>query len=292
LLATAIVEVKNKAGQYIPCRALLDSASQSHCITERCVQRLKLSRIQTHAFIQGISNVNTAAHHSVSIYLRSRHSDWHTTLDCAILSNITGTTPSTKLDTTNWKLPKDIKLADEQFDQPGSIDLLIGADIYEILRSGRHTRSSNLPVLQETVLGWTISGRTPAPTQNGTQRTCLIHEDSQLERNSNRFWEVKPVEQSSTTARQQAHEATRSQWSSRFPKREEEHMLLLPHRPVFKETSSTATTWIAFGGGAKPSSSTQQHLDCYGIHKLTNYRSRTAVAWGKQQTPRVQNAWC
>jgi hypothetical protein len=62
LLATAIVEIRNKAGQYVPCRSLLDSASQSHFITERCVQRLRLSRTQTHASIQGISNVNTATH--------------------------------------------------------------------------------------------------------------------------------------------------------------------------------------------------------------------------------------
>jgi hypothetical protein len=41
LLATAIVEVMNKNGQFIPCRALLDSGSQTHFITERCVQRLK-----------------------------------------------------------------------------------------------------------------------------------------------------------------------------------------------------------------------------------------------------------
>jgi len=34
LLATAIVEVKNKSGEYVPCRALLDSASQSHFITD------------------------------------------------------------------------------------------------------------------------------------------------------------------------------------------------------------------------------------------------------------------
>jgi len=34
LLATAIVEVQNKFGQCVPCRALLDSASQSHFITE------------------------------------------------------------------------------------------------------------------------------------------------------------------------------------------------------------------------------------------------------------------
>jgi len=34
LLATAIVEIQNKSGQHIPCRVLLDSASQSHFITE------------------------------------------------------------------------------------------------------------------------------------------------------------------------------------------------------------------------------------------------------------------
>jgi hypothetical protein len=39
LLATAIVEVMNKAGQFIPCRALLDSGSQTHFITKKCAQR-------------------------------------------------------------------------------------------------------------------------------------------------------------------------------------------------------------------------------------------------------------
>jgi len=189
LLATAIAEVQNKSGQYVPCRALLDNASQSHFITERCVQRLRLSRTQTHASIQGISNVNTATHHSVSIHLKSRHTDWHNTIHCAILSHITGTTPSTKLDTSSWKIPKDIKLADEQSDQPGSIDLLIGADLfYEMLRSGRHTRPGNYPVLQETVLGWTLSGRTPATSiQNDLQHTFLLRQDNSLEHNLNCF---------------------------------------------------------------------------------------------------------
>jgi hypothetical protein len=47
LLATAIVEVRDKSGQYIPYGALLDSGSQSHFITERFV-RLRLPRTQTH----------------------------------------------------------------------------------------------------------------------------------------------------------------------------------------------------------------------------------------------------
>jgi hypothetical protein len=100
-LATAIVEVKYKFGQYVPFRALLDSASQSHFITVRCAQHLRLSRIQTHASIHGISNVNTAAPHTVSIHLLYRHSDWHTTVDYVVLPNIKGTTPLTKLDTSS-----------------------------------------------------------------------------------------------------------------------------------------------------------------------------------------------
>ena len=153
-------------------------------------------------------NVKTATHHSVSIHLRSRHTNWHNTLHCAILSNITGTTPSTKLDTSNWKIHKDIKWADEQFDQPGRIDLLIGADLfYEMLLPGRQTHPGNYPVLQETVLGWTLSGRTPTPfTQKEPQHTFLLREDNSLEHKLNRFWEVEPVEQSTMTTEQQACE--------------------------------------------------------------------------------------
>jgi hypothetical protein len=207
LLATAIVEIQTKAGQYIPCRALLDSASQSHFITERCAQRLGLSRTQTNASVTDIINVNTATHHSVSLQLTSRHTDWHTTLVCAILSNITGTTPSTKLDTSTWKIPTDIKLADEQFDQPGGINLSIGADLfYEILRSGRRTRPGH-PVLQETVRGWTLSGKTPVAattTKNEQQRTFLLQEDDSPEHNPTHLREVDSVEQSSMSIRQPA----------------------------------------------------------------------------------------
>jgi len=104
------------------------------------LQRLRLPWTQTHASIQGISNVNTSTGHSVSIHLRSRHTGWHTTLDCAVLPNITGMTPATKLNTTDWKIPTDIKLADEHFHQPGNIDLLIGADLfYEISTRQTHT---------------------------------------------------------------------------------------------------------------------------------------------------------
>jgi len=96
-------------------------------------------------------------------------------------------------------------LADEQFDQPGSIDLLIGADLfYDMLRSDRRTRPGNYPVLQETVLGWTLSGQTPATTtRHDPQPTFLLREDNSLEHNLNRSKEVEPVEPSTMTTEQQ-----------------------------------------------------------------------------------------
>jgi len=109
------------------------------------------------------------------------------------------------LDISTWKIPKDIELGDEQFDQPGDIDILIGADLfYEMLRSDRRTRPGNYSVIQETFLGWTLSGRTPATTtQHDPQPTFLLLEDNSLEHNFNRSREVEPVEPSTITTEQQ-----------------------------------------------------------------------------------------
>jgi hypothetical protein len=80
-------------------------------------------------------------------------------LNSAVLPNINGTTTPIKLDTSSWKIPSDINLADKYFNQPGGNDLLIGADLfYEMFQPGRQTCPGNYPVLQETVLGWTVAG--------------------------------------------------------------------------------------------------------------------------------------
>jgi hypothetical protein len=49
LLSTAFA-TRYKFYQYIPCRVVLDSASQLNFITERCVQRKRLARTQTPAY--------------------------------------------------------------------------------------------------------------------------------------------------------------------------------------------------------------------------------------------------
>jgi len=74
---------------------------------------------------------------------------------------------------------------EEEFDQPGDIYLLIGADmLYDVLRLGRRTRTGNFPVLQETNLGWTHCIRTPATTKRHDPKATFLNlEDSSLEHN-------------------------------------------------------------------------------------------------------------
>jgi hypothetical protein len=113
------------------------------------------------------------------------------------LPNITSNWPATRLDISNWNIPTNIPLADEHFDKPGAIDMLIGADLlYEILLSNRKTRHGH-PVLQETVLGWIVSGKTPAVNNsNSPQQSLIVRDNTQLEANLNRFWEIEPEQHS------------------------------------------------------------------------------------------------
>jgi hypothetical protein len=71
-------------------------------------------------------SVNTETHYSVSVHPMSRHNYLHTTLDCTILPNVLGLTPTIKLETPNWRRPRGITLADEQFDQPIALILSSG----------------------------------------------------------------------------------------------------------------------------------------------------------------------
>jgi hypothetical protein len=133
----------------------------------------------------------------VTLQLRSKHTDWTATINSAVLNHITGTTPPTRIDTSSWKIPTDINLDDKHFNQPGGIDLLIGADLfYEMLQPGRRTRPGDYPVLQETVLGWTVAGRTPANTTLEDVKHAFLLGARQWDHFINQFWESESMEYS------------------------------------------------------------------------------------------------
>ena len=64
------------------------------------------------------------------------------------------------VDTSDWGIPEGLMLADEYFSKPNSIDILLGADVFfEVLRHDKKTQPENYLLLQDTELGWIISGK-------------------------------------------------------------------------------------------------------------------------------------
>jgi hypothetical protein len=112
-----------------------------------------------------------------------------------VLPHVTSDTPAHQFDVTSWKIPNDINLADEHFYQLGPIDLLIGAKLfYELLLSNNRTCPGH-PVLQETVLGWIISGSTPVVTTFGDTSHTFMVQETNIEANQSdgRFIVQLPV---------------------------------------------------------------------------------------------------
>ncbi|XP_017470093.1 PREDICTED: uncharacterized protein LOC108361844 [Rhagoletis zephyria] len=199
-LATAIILAKNRAGTFVPCRALLDSGSQPHFITTRFANQLQLRKTKSSAAISGIGDANFSTEgYSVDVVLRSRTSDFSTRITAVVAQTITENHPSFSVVTADWNVPSNIQLADPNFNLPQRIDLLIGAGLFfELLCVGQIQLAPGLPILQKTLLGWVISGGGQQSSKlssfivNKRSSSC---EDSstRLDDLVRRFWEVEHV---------------------------------------------------------------------------------------------------
>jgi hypothetical protein len=143
--------------------------------------------------ITGINNTWSAATQSMDIKFSSKDNKYSNVVTCFILPNLTGNIPASVIDITTLKLPKDIMLADEEFNIPGRNDMLIGSDLYPyLMKKGRHTHRKNHPVIQETHLGWILLGRIP---KKGADRSTVLFICNELpiDFQLQRFWEQEEI---------------------------------------------------------------------------------------------------
>ena len=139
----------------------MDSASPGHFVTEHLVQQFHLRKFKAHVPVQGINEVTKTTRYAASLVIKCRFSNWGTKIQCAVLPKITGIIPATFVDSSDWVIPEGLMLADEHFSKPNSNDILLGADVFlGVLRHDK-MRPGNYPVLQETEIGWIISGKIP-----------------------------------------------------------------------------------------------------------------------------------
>ncbi|KAL0803247.1 hypothetical protein ABMA28_017285 [Loxostege sticticalis] len=161
LLATTLVNVQSRTGDYQVGRALLDQGSQACFITEEAVQRLKLKKNPVRGVVSGLGeNKEIVTKSTVNVVIQSRYDpDFKIPIQMFVLSNITSDLPEKHIESLEWINNAHLKLADPQFHTPNKIDVLLGAEVYcKIINNGILKSPNNQLVAQSTKLGWILSG--------------------------------------------------------------------------------------------------------------------------------------
>ena len=104
--------------------------------------------------VEGIGTNETKIRHRTTVQLQSTVHPFTTDLEAHIIPKIVSDQPAQGINISNWDIPAHIKLADPEFDKPGTIDCLLEAELfYELLRNGQIKMADNLPSLQNTAHG-------------------------------------------------------------------------------------------------------------------------------------------
>lgn len=201
LLATAVAFIHTAQGVPQRVRILLDNGSQSSFITDRCCKYAGLARRKASIPVTGVGAA-TAAHTRgrVTFTLQSTNGENQHSVDAFVLQKITGTLPSTVADTSSISfLPLVSELADPEFNQPGEIDVLLGADVLGgLMLPGTHHDTINKALhAQNTTLGWIIAGPIAGSTRK-LQVTISINGADDLDRALQRFWQLESVDTATT----------------------------------------------------------------------------------------------
>lgn len=198
LLSTAIVKVScTNSNNFVEARCLLDSGSQSSFINQELVNNLCLpTETVDSVCVTGINGISFEALQRCNIKVQSRTNTFSTSVNAFVINNITSSIPGHEVDVSRIKLPKNLTLADFNYYMPAKIDLLLGADVFwDILCTEQIKLGSQLPILQNSMFGWLISGPVMC-SENSNNKTKLVCNFSHEIRDQlSKFWELEEVPQ-------------------------------------------------------------------------------------------------
>lgn len=203
LLATAQILVISDKGEVTTAKALIDQGSEISLISERLVQSLYLTRNYSSVSLIGIGGTKANKTKGLAHFkIRSRFdSKSEIYISAYILPKLTTSLPSVQVKRQNWPHLEGLQLADSNFTIPGTIDIILGADIYaQIIEDGIKKGGINSPIAQRTKLGWIISGPTDNNTSSETSQVYHISIDNELHDLLQRFWKLEEISSLNTAS--------------------------------------------------------------------------------------------
>lgn len=197
LLSTAVIKVFDKFGKPHECRALLDSGSQTHFITQKLCNQLSLDPTDVQISVIGITQVESPIKSKCNIRIQSRINKYSESITCFIIPEICQNLPNASLDSSRFAIPSHITLADPNFNKSSKIDILLGAELFwKLVCIGQFNLGHNYPVLQKTRLGWIVSGKILSNSQSNkicVSQNAICNFSHNLQDQLTQFWEVEEV---------------------------------------------------------------------------------------------------
>lgn len=159
LLFTALVGICDSQGNFPTIRCLSDSESMTSFITQKADNKLSLPTNNFAVEIQGMNQMKLCfSKGKVTLSFRSPNQKGPILYtDAIILPKICDSLPQYKYSTDSWSHLINIILADHTFNSPGSIDVLLGADIFpKILLNVRISGNEGEPYALNTIFGYVL----------------------------------------------------------------------------------------------------------------------------------------
>jgi len=215
LMSTAIVNAKGSENCIHQLRILLDSASEANFITLAACKKLGVKLQNAYESVHGLGDVNcTTINQGCQVQLLSRNSTFTLNPYCLVVSKITKELPSFSIAVSQLSIPENLKLADPLFSNPSNVDVLIGGEFFfNLLENGRIELGDDSPVLQNSKLGWILSGSIPEhlvihesiSQLSVNAYTCLLMQKENINDTMQRFWELEeyPVENRVTMSKEE-----------------------------------------------------------------------------------------
>ena len=145
--------------------------------------KLNIARSTVDVKISGIGGRQQAAKESVNLVIGPQKM----TVTALVLNSIAGNIPSQSINLKQLKPMKSVALSEENFHQPGPLQLLLGADVYEDLFLDERRKAHEVHY-RKSIFGWVVTGVLSQERAYQCQSFQVA-----VELDLARFWEVEEI---------------------------------------------------------------------------------------------------
>ncbi|UYV72770.1 hypothetical protein LAZ67_10000641 [Cordylochernes scorpioides] len=175
LLQTIMVKINGENKSKV-VRAMLDSGSQNSYVLEQTASEVGLTMLGkkevVHLLFGGVKS-RPQQHKRYRIYISDVDSKYNCNFEVQDCSTICSSMPSAQ--PTEWMTELRSKGIDlDVYRSNTEIELLLGADVYAKLLTGKKIELESGPVALETKLGWTVSGKVLGNVQTTKSQSSVL----------------------------------------------------------------------------------------------------------------------